>query len=177
MYHVWAHTSLYESLPFFFTPKWHMTKTIKSFAKHMKMKIQHHSRQLSRSSCTVCSLDNAKSNAACGHFWYILTDPCNFVLCMIFRLLQLWRLIRMLNFVVSNYLSINFVFIKMLSEYDWERDRERKKIYGKSTLEVNLTQNDKFKVRQSEWNSIRTEWVLLAEGCLQWKWRWGNELQ
>lgn len=112
-----AHTSFYESLPFFSPPKWHMTKTIKSFAKHMKMKIQHHSRQLSRSLCTVCSLDNAKSNAACGHFWHILTDPCNFVLCMIFGLLQLWRLIRMLNFVVSNYLSINFVFIKMLSQY------------------------------------------------------------
>lgn len=104
----------------FFTPKWHMTKTIKSFAKHMQLKIQHHSRQLSRSLChalcTVCSLDNAKNNAACGHFCQILTDPCNFVLCMIFRLLQWWRLIRMPNFVVSNYLSINFVFLKMLSE-------------------------------------------------------------
>lgn len=37
-----------------------------------------------------------------------------------------------------------------------EIERERKYMET-SGLEVNLTQNDKFKARQSEWSSFRTE--------------------
>lgn len=82
--------------------------------------------------------------------WPLRISNCFHMMCTswddIWPVLHLQRLIRMLNFIVSNYLSINLDFIEILTERKREterqRARERERERGTSADEVDFARDD-----------------------------------